>query len=320
MNHVARFVAWLRLRDPMWQAIGALIAFAAMFVSIFVAYDIYQRTARPAEVTIHKDFAFSPWWWADKMKGRVTFTIDGATVPSAEGLYYVIANTGSHAVRPGDYIKPLRASVGGGWEILAVSVQASSPPGMEVGWTRITTNSFEMEPVLLNPRDSLDVTFFLYSYEKPLGNPNIEWTARIANVHTLRFADPDVSIQSLRLPFLPRFWFYLYGGEVYVFSVLGSILMLVVVLTGMRSRRLKLNGIGDVILLTSLGVLSFGTSTSLTDLMSNGRIDSAEVAIVLLYTVGLLVWLRLVPTVALRVGTSAQRAINQEDAAGPAVK
>jgi hypothetical protein len=46
----------LSLRDPIWQAIGAIIAIAALIISLFVTYDIYQRSARPSELAISKEF------------------------------------------------------------------------------------------------------------------------------------------------------------------------------------------------------------------------------------------------------------------------
>lgn len=124
------------------------------------------------------------------MEDRLLLLIDDQEVESVRVYYYTIANSGKSAIHPNDFVEPIQVSTEEPWELLAVDTAWSNPPELEVSWRKATTNTFEMEPTLLNVGDTLQVAFFITSSERDNiddydKNPPLNWTARIVNVRSL---------------------------------------------------------------------------------------------------------------------------------------
>ena len=263
-----RFFEPLRLRDPIWQAIGAVIGIIALVVSTMVAYDIYRKSVLYTNVTITKLLVFDPLQFGKAVEGRIALLVDGRTAASVLVHYYSISNTGRVPVRPDDYVKPIRISVEEPWEILAVETEGSNPPDWQVRWTKVSTNVFEMEPVLLNPEDTIWVLIVTTGpteteYEDSL---ELRWTARIANVHALNVRPRETPEEQSGLGV---FWTGIshYGWSLYWFAGLAICLFVVAVLLSTRYGRLSQLSVAQVALLTITMALSLSSSEIIVDVL-----------------------------------------------------
>lgn len=263
-----RFFEPLRLRDPIWQAVGTIIGIVALIVSTAVAYDIYRKSVQYTDVTVTKFVVFDPLRFSKAMEGRVALLVDGLTAESVLVYYYSISNTGQVSIRPNDYVKPIRISVQDPWALLAVETESTEPPDLQVAWTRVSTQTFEMEPVLLNPEDTIWALLFVTGSTETQHEelPEPQWTARIANVHSLDVRSPETPKEQSGLGI---FWTGIkhYGWSLYWFAGLAVCLFVVGVLLSVRYGRLSKLSAAQVALLTAIMMLSFSSSEIMVDML-----------------------------------------------------
>jgi hypothetical protein len=256
----------LKLRDPAWQAVGTIIGVVALLVSTIVAYDIYQRSTQSSELTVAEVIQFDPLEdiFGEAMKGRIALLIDNAAVESATVYYFSISNTGENPITPKDYTEPLRVSVESPWELLANDTPYSTPPELKVAWTKITTNSFEMEPALLNPGDTIGVLLFATDPTGSQEPPRLSWTARIVNVHSLKVQPQETAAERSGLGALYT-GIYHRGWSVYWLAGLAVFLFVVGVSLGTRFGRLDCSTPLQIALLTAIMTLSFSSAEIMVD-------------------------------------------------------
>jgi hypothetical protein len=200
------------------------------------------------------------------MEGRVALLVDGLAAKSVLVYFYSISNTGQDPIRPDDYIQPIQVSVEDPWELLTVETESSSPPNLKVTWTRVATSTFEMEPVLLNPEDTIQTLLFMTSPAGIEGVLEPKWTARIANVHSLDVRLPETPGEQSGLGV---FWTGIshYGWSVYWLAGLTVCLFISGVLLGVRYGRLNQSSISQIALLTVIMMLSFSSSEIIVDVL-----------------------------------------------------
>lgn len=256
----------LNLRDPIWQALGTIIGVAALVVSTVVAYDIYRRSVQYTDLEIVKRVDFDPLRFGKAMEGRVALLVDGIAAESVVVYYYSITNIGQDPVLPDDYISPIQISVDDPWELLTVETESSTPPDLRVEWTRVTTNTFEMESVLLNPNDEIWVLLFMTGPAGIEKTREPKWNGRVVNVRSLDVQLPETAKEKSGLGI---FWLGInhYGWSIYWLSLLTLSLFVIAVLLGIRYGRLTRLSASQVALLTVIMVLSFASSEIIVDIL-----------------------------------------------------
>jgi hypothetical protein len=167
-----------RLRDPVWQAIGVLVAVIAIFLSTSTSVD---KDAELSIVHVRK-LKFSAYWLPAE---RVKLLIQGLAqdVENVEVDYFVLINSSQKPILPFDFVSPIEVSKGVGTKQLIVvescskrMEQACSVDGSSggMGGTYVTFNwhaskdKWDATPDLLNPRDESCV---LLISEKNAGEP-----------------------------------------------------------------------------------------------------------------------------------------------------
>jgi hypothetical protein len=99
------------------------------------------------------------------------------------------------------------------WVILAVESIHSRPKGIEPEWKRVAANTFEMEPILLNPSDVFNVMIWAARSESEQQNasptkPSPTWSARVLSMPGIREIGPrptDIGYVSYRLSYLSSY-------------------------------------------------------------------------------------------------------------------
>lgn len=283
----------LRLRDPAWQAIGVIIAVAGLIISIAVSYDIYRQSVRGTALSITPVYYFNPLQFTKTPRGRVTLSIDGAATDSARILGYQIQNSGANPILPEDYIQPIAVSAVEPCELLAVLTEKSTPDSLDAKWTKVATNTFQLEPLLLNPEDSIRATLLVSEAEKTWAG--VEWTGRIVNVKS--FEDKP---SAPTLPFL-NLVIYHHSWGLYALVIGSLVVFMASIMLSIRSGRLVHLALRQLVLVAALSVFSFSVVEIIVDTIEGGALIWVEWCI-LVSSFGLLLYL-VWPLVAARMKT-----------------
>jgi len=257
----------LRFPDPVWQIISIAIGVAAIIVSIVVTYDVYQRSVQFSALTVREVFHFDPVHdlFGETMDERIALMIDGVAVESTRVYYYQLSNTGRSPILPSDYIKPLQVTIEQGeGELLTVDTTRTYPTELDVEWNKVTTNTFSMNPTLLNPGDQVGVLLFVTNIADKDRLPELNWTARIIDV-------PSLEIQGEESPSeksgLGIFYFAINhrGWSTYWLIVLFLLFYIVGLLLATRFKRLDHLSIAQMLLLVALLFFSFSSAEIIVD-------------------------------------------------------
>jgi hypothetical protein len=254
-----KLLKWFRRWDPMWQALGVILGLVGVVVSTFVAYDIYRKSARQTELVIEEYLSAEPFDWLEMFDGRILVLVDGLEADQVLVFVYGISNEGQSPIRPEDYVEPIRVSMEAPWEIRSVQTEGSSPPGIDLAWTRTATNTYQMEPALLNPGDSVALLILANSSEDVEMSDSPVWTARIANVSSIDVR-PFGSAQPRLVPGLLDVTVAHTGWGLYLIGVLAVLFLVVALVVASHSGRLGHFSTPQLVLTILVMVLSVSSS------------------------------------------------------------
>ena len=98
----------------------------------------------------------------------IAISIDGEVISDLEIYSYTLRNTGNSPIRPDDYVEPITVSVEENQRIITVEKDRSNPESMTVSWKQVDENKFQLNPLLLNPNDSVGILLFVSELPKDL--------------------------------------------------------------------------------------------------------------------------------------------------------
>lgn len=153
---------WLaRLRDPIWQFWGALIALLGLAVSLFGIYDVYSRQQAAPHLAI-KDFGYYELISTDEPAlQELDLYYEGKDVKNATTMYFKLVNDGPIPIRPDDYITPITFRIEPPVEIASAIIRERDPASLDFQITRTNTDTVELSPSLFNPNDFVQVALTL---------------------------------------------------------------------------------------------------------------------------------------------------------------
>jgi hypothetical protein len=287
---MSNLLAKFNLKSPVWQGVGAIVSIAALVISTFITYDIYQKSSPFSELTIEQGYSFNPIAFGENAKKRISMSVDGENVQDVQVYYFRINNTGKAPILPTDYIEPLKISTQKPFRIIAIEKQSAKPQDLTVDWNRINTEAFQIKPMLLNPGDSFGTLVFVSQEPAPVVKGNkidlkkdksssdkssdyirgqvhsIQWKARIVNISNLKltnYQDPHREEMDKLGIFYVRF--QTSGWGIYTYSIFSLILFLLGLFLGVQFGILKQGSLRYYILLSSLMGLSVVSGATLSD-------------------------------------------------------
>lgn len=209
---MSNFFKGLRLNESFWQGIGAIVSIISLLISIFIAYGALQDAARVPHLSVEH-------WYSSKLMDDIFFrddtnenatnasiSIDGENFYDIELHSFRLENTGGRPIAPSDYVEPLRIYSEGNSRIVTIEKRWSYPKSLVPSWKRLKDNSFQLDPMLLNPGDKVDLFVFVSGQDNSASedstinseiSPNgseeevmdglerLNWTARIAGMSQL---------------------------------------------------------------------------------------------------------------------------------------
>lgn len=172
-----------------WKVLMMIVALVTVFVPAWVAYDIWGKGTNPEKnIEISQAITINPLYDLSSLGRRASLSvfIDKKKLKNFSIYSSAIKNVGKVPIVPSDFITPLSVTVGKPWAI--VSIEGSKNAKVQLNWKRISDSKFEAAPTLLNPGDAIAVRIYLTNTteidisDKVIGNPPIEWNARVVNM------------------------------------------------------------------------------------------------------------------------------------------
>jgi hypothetical protein len=140
------------LRDPIWQFIGAVLAFIAAILT--VVFFLAQRQNKALSYIVVANTRLLTV--AKEIRPRVQILLDGQPVETAHYVLVKLINSGSAPIIPADYTTPVSIDIGDGVQILSLEVVETDPPGLNAVVSS-KDNIISIEPLLLNKSDSISI-------------------------------------------------------------------------------------------------------------------------------------------------------------------
>ena len=160
-----------------WQIIGVVVAISVPVV-LFLIQRWIQRKALSYDIISHTPLLNIQ----GKNKWDIQILFNKNPVQDVDLIEIKIFNSGYQEIRPTDYERPISFYFGGNTQILSAEKSEVNPESL-LPSVRIDGTSVLLDPILLNPKDSITVKMLASRYErKPTPN------ARIAGIKDIRNA------------------------------------------------------------------------------------------------------------------------------------
>lgn len=235
------------LRDPIWQAVGALVGVLAIFLA-------FVSRSGPSELAVfpYQTVPFSGYMLPDD---RVKMLIKGlpSDINSLQATYFLIVNDGDKPLRSSDFAAPISIRSGDDKSKIVLlsscsekaasqcsASGSSAPVYAPMDWTE-AKDGWQATPVLLNPTERVCVVVVsevgASSSDSEGVTPPFKWDARIVGWQFVTYSSFGEYTEKLRLKPLDYFSTYviLAGAGVYWFMLLQGVFFLVVAVLAVRS-------------------------------------------------------------------------------------
>lgn len=167
------------LRDPLWQFIGAAIAFAAVVATIAIFISQRRRKQLSYEVISSTPLLSM----REELEGKVSILFGDTPVQRVHLLIIRFENSGNVPIPASDYERPLSISLGADARILSAEITDVTPASLSVDFSQ-AENGVVFQPVLLNPKDAFAIKILVSDVAK-----EIHADSRILGVHEIRRED-----------------------------------------------------------------------------------------------------------------------------------
>ncbi len=136
------------LRDPLWQFIGAILAFAALPFAFWL-YHLQKPRKELAYAVLSRRRLLSV---ASELRGRVQITVDEKPVDDVYMLIVGVKNSGTLPILESDFIYTPKVRTSKNSQLVSVEVSKFRPSNLQVKLD-LVQDSFSFGPLLLNPGD-----------------------------------------------------------------------------------------------------------------------------------------------------------------------
>jgi len=166
------------LRDPIWQFIGALLAFSAIVISILLYWMQRRRKVLSYEIVSRTPLLSVE----EEVKGKLQILFDGSPVQDVHLVIIKVMNSGNMPIVSADYERQVRIAFGENTRILTAEVSETSPDNLEAS-VSLESKAVVLAPILLNSGDSITVKMLVSQFDR-----EISVDGRIVGVKTIKRA------------------------------------------------------------------------------------------------------------------------------------
>ena len=193
------------LRDPLWQFIGALLAFAALPLAFWLYY-LQKPRKELAYAVLSKRRLLSV---ASELRGRVQITLDDKPVEDIYLLIVGVKNSGTLPILDSDFVYTPKIRTVSSAQLVSVEVSKFRPVNLQVK-LKLLEDNFAFSPLLLNPGDYF-VVQALVSGKSPELEPDFR-VVGMSKVETLRGSRPFSDRSDWGAL---AFWFFLFSFMIF---------------------------------------------------------------------------------------------------------
>ncbi len=181
-----------RLRDPVWQFLGVIVAVITLMISTIVAYDLFSKSQNHSDLRIIMHGKYGIVWQDPEYKDDIRVLYRDKIATTVSSLYFDLSNNGNTIIRPGDYIEPIKLTIKSSGSIVGAVVTHKKPTGVDFAVTDTLTDSIVLSKSLLNPGDIISFRLTFVDDPNPNNNaPTILPSARIAGVREITIISGD---------------------------------------------------------------------------------------------------------------------------------
>lgn len=174
------------LRDPIWQFIGAVFAFFAIFTSVYLYLLQRRRKCIASDLLTFAEVVTV----GDALRGKIEILYDGTPVHNAHLCIARIYNYGNTPVTQSDYVEPLCVSFGQGATILSLEILEAEPRNLKPEFS-VQSGRITFSPFLFNPGDSFILRALV---AHPSTKPRFGMHARIIGVRRISARPLELSL------------------------------------------------------------------------------------------------------------------------------
>jgi hypothetical protein len=169
-------------QDPVWQFIGAVLGLVAIIVSIVLFWLTLHRKSLAYRVVSSTQLL--NLGQHDQLKGKLQLLYENNPVQDPYLLLIQVANVGNVAIRPEDYVKPVRVTFGDNAAVLSAEITESYPSDIELQITNIGSG-IELENALLNRKDKVVIQVLVGTF-----GGQVKVDGRIVDVKSIQEQKP----------------------------------------------------------------------------------------------------------------------------------
>lgn len=169
-----------------WQIISVVVAIGVPLI-LFLIKRWIQRKALSYYIFSHTPLLNIQ----EKNKWDIQILFDKKPVQDVHLIEIRIFNSGYQEIRPEDYERPISFNFGGSTQILSAEKSEVNPESLQPS-VKIEGTKVLLDPILLNPRDSITIKLLASQCEnKP--TPNV----RIAGIKDIKNARKSIKSQAI---------------------------------------------------------------------------------------------------------------------------
>ncbi len=194
------------LRDPLWQFIGAILAFLALPT----AYWIYLLQRPRKEIAYGVLTTRRLLSLANELRGRVEVIFDGNPVDDVHLLIVGIKNSGNVPILASEFLYPPTIRASNGSTFISAELSKFSPSNLNPSLV-LNADRLELMPLLLNPGDHISIQL-LTTGQNPSALPDF----RIVGTSSIELLVKNRPFSDLESWGAVIRWFLLLGLIMYV--------------------------------------------------------------------------------------------------------
>jgi hypothetical protein len=167
-----------KLRDPIWQFFGVLLALITLLSSLIIAYLVFPTgRSTPSRVMIATETAKDLTDFPEPVSKRMRFLIDDKEERDLRLFIYRIEYKGDQPIRSWDFEKPMRGTIPTTRKLVAVQTspnlegplrvdretgraERDTKPPINFEVSIIDPQTFEIKPVLMNPGEWFGIEIY----------------------------------------------------------------------------------------------------------------------------------------------------------------
>lgn len=186
------------LRDPMWQFIGAIVAFIAIIITIIIYLKQRRNKLLNFEIISRTPLLSIE----DEIKGNLQILYNGNPIEQVHLIVIKFINSGNTPITSNDFEIPINFKFGEESQIFTAEITEKNPTNLRASIT-IEGNSIVIDPTLLNSGDSITIKTLVSRFV------DIDIDGRIIGVKEIK--EYEEGILPFVIPSIIGFIFTLYG-------------------------------------------------------------------------------------------------------------